>query len=202
MKFNIPTIRELEGAKKAFEQNEPRDLFYRAATELVDQAIQGNSSLSLAEALAILLQTWNSAYYRYNAFDNQHFTDIENIVKIDYKLLLKITKRSIETFIDEDRLIIKQVFVDFEEVLGPVGAAKCLHLLASKFFPLWDRAIAKAYSLPLKNRGNNGDNYCLFMEISKEQCESIRQKKTGITNLLKAIDEYNYCRYTKQWLGD
>jgi hypothetical protein len=202
MKFNIPKIRELEAAKKAFEQNEPRDLFYRAATELVDQAIQGNSSLSLAEALAVLLQTWNSAYYRYSAFDNQHFTDIENIVNINYKLLLKIRERSIETFFDGDKPKIKQVFVDFEEVLGPVGAAKCLHLLAPKFFPLWDRAIAKAYNLPLKKRGNNGDSYCLFMEISKEQCESIRHKKTVITNPLKAIDEYNYCRYTKQWLGD
>jgi hypothetical protein len=143
MKFNIPTIRELEAAKKAFEQNEPRDLFYRAATELVDQAIQGNSSLSLAEALAILLQTWNSAYYRYNAFDNQHFTYIENIVKLHYKSLLKIRQRLIETFYDGDEPKIKQVFVDFEEVLGPVGAAKCLHLLAPNFFPLWDRAIAR-----------------------------------------------------------
>jgi hypothetical protein len=202
MKFNIPTIRELEAAKKAFELNEPRDLFYRAATELVDQAIQGNSSLSLAEALAVLLQTWNSAYYRYNAFDNKHFSDIENIVKINYKMLLKIRKRSIETFTEGDGLKIKQVFVDFEEVLGPVGAAKCLHLLAPNFFPLWDRAIAKAYDVPLKNRGNNADSYCLFIEISKEQCKSIRQKKTVITNFLKAIDEYNYCRYTKQWLGD
>ncbi len=202
MKFNIPTIRELEAAKKAFEQNEPRDLFYRAATELVDQAIQGNSSLSLAEALAVLLQTWNSAYYRYYAFDNQHFTDIENIVKLHYRLLLKIRKRSIETLFDGDEPKIKQVFMDFEEVLGPVGAAKCLHLLAPKFFPLWDRAIAKAYNLPLKNRGHNADSYCFFMEISKDQCESIRQKKTVLTNPLKAIDEYNYCRYTKQWLGD
>lgn len=202
MKFNIPTIRELKAAKKAFEQYEPRDLFYRAATELVDKTIQGNSSLSLAEALAILLQTWNSAYYRFNAFDNKHFIDIDKIVEKNYKILLKLRKRSIETFYDRDKPKIKQVFVDFEEVLGPVGAAKCLHLLAPNFFPLWDRAIAKAYHLPIRSRGNNADSYWLFMEISKEQCEGIRQKKIVITNYLKAIDEYNYCRYTKQWLGD
>jgi hypothetical protein len=35
MGFHVPTTQELEEARGAFEINEPRDLFYRAATELV-----------------------------------------------------------------------------------------------------------------------------------------------------------------------
>src|SRR5438874_5045494 len=70
----------LKKARKAFEANEPRNLFYRAATELVDLALQGAMSLTVAEALAVLLQTWNKAYYQYHKFDNVHFTHIENLL--------------------------------------------------------------------------------------------------------------------------
>jgi len=41
------------------------DLFYRAATELVSLALEGKTSLSVAEALAVLLQTWNKIFYQY-----------------------------------------------------------------------------------------------------------------------------------------
>ena len=57
--FHIPAIQEIEAARITFEEHEPRDLFYRAATELVDLAISGKTSLNLAEALAVLLITWN-----------------------------------------------------------------------------------------------------------------------------------------------
>ena len=59
-------------ARKAFEAREPRGLFYRAATELVVLALRGATSLTVAEALAVLLQTWNKAYYQYRKFDNAH----------------------------------------------------------------------------------------------------------------------------------
>lgn len=59
MTMEIPTIHDLDQSHKDFEILEPRDLFYRAATELVDLAISGKTKLSLAEAIAVLLQTWN-----------------------------------------------------------------------------------------------------------------------------------------------
>lgn len=34
MEFHVPTIQEIEKAREVFESNEPRDLFYRAATAL------------------------------------------------------------------------------------------------------------------------------------------------------------------------
>jgi hypothetical protein len=33
----------------------------------------GKTKLSVPEALAVLLQTWNRAFYRFTPFDTQHF---------------------------------------------------------------------------------------------------------------------------------
>jgi hypothetical protein len=46
------------------------------------------------------------------------------------------TERSIESLAAEDEQPVMRVFSDFEALLGPVGAAKALHVLAPRFFPL------------------------------------------------------------------
>ncbi len=195
-----PTIQDIGAARQAFEANEPRDLFYRAATELVSLALEGRTSLSVAEALAVLLQTWNKMFYQYRRFDNQHFADIERLISDHYSLLLTFRQRSIEDFDQEGESEIRNVFTDFEEILGPVGAAKCLHLLAPHFFPIWDRAIAEAHGLPLGKIGANAERYCRFMRIVRRQVQNLGGEQTIGRNPLKAIDEYNYCKYTKGWL--
>jgi len=194
------TIREIEAARQAFEAHEPRDLFYRAATELVALALDGRTSLSVAEALAVLLQTWNKMFYRYRRFDSQHFADIERLIRDHHSMLITFRQRSIQSLKQEDESEVVHVFKAFEEVLGPVGAAKCLHLLAPRFFPLWDRAIADAYSLPLRPRGRNAERYWRFMGIVKKQVQSLGGEQAIGRNPLKAIDEYNYCKHTKGWI--
>src|SRR6266550_1984256 len=91
---------ELRKARKAFEANEPRNLFYRAATELVDLALQGATSLTVAESLAVLLQTWNKAYYQYRKFDNVHFTDIENLLAENQLVIASYRPRTIDQLDD------------------------------------------------------------------------------------------------------
>jgi hypothetical protein len=194
------TIPEIEAARQAFEAHEPRDLFYRAATELVALALDGRTSLSVAEALAVLLQTWNKMFYRYRRFDSQHFADIERLIRDHRSMLITFRQRSIQSINQEDESEVVRVFKAFEEVLGPVGAAKCLHLLAPRFFPLWDRAIAKAYGLPLKQNGRNAERYWRFMGIVKKQVQSLGGEQAIGRNPLKAIDEYNYCKHTKGWI--
>lgn len=196
----VPSIQDIKAARQAFETNEPRDLFYRAATELVTLALDGKTSLSIAEALAVLLQSWNKIFYQYRRFDGQHFGDIEQLISDHYSILITFRQRSIESLSQEDESEVTRVFKAFEEILGPVGAAKCLHLLAPRFFPLWDRAIAEAYGLPLKQKGRNADGYCRFMGIVKGQVQSLGGEQTIGRNPLKALDEYNYCKYTKRWL--
>lgn len=198
--LQAPGVQDIEAARQAFETNEPRDLFYRAATELVTLALDGKTSLSVAEALAVLLQTWNKSFYQYRKFDSRHFDDIERLIRERHSILITFRQRSIESFNQDDESEVERVFKAFEEVLGPVGAAKCLHLLAPRFFPLWDRAIAEAYGFPLVDKGRNADRYRRFMGIVKEQVQSLGGEQTIGRNPLKAIDEYNYCKYTKGWI--
>jgi hypothetical protein len=195
------TSADLKKARRAFEANEPRDLFYRAATELVRLALQRRTSLTVAEALAVLLQTWNKAYYQYHKFDGAHFSNIEALF-LEHRVTLASYRNKAIGHIDErERTTIESMFQAFETVLGPVGSAKALHLFAPRLFPLWDRTIAKAYGLALRKAGSNGDRYWLFMLISQQQCLELKCEDHSCKTPLKLIDEYNYCKYTKKWLS-
>lgn len=196
----IISINDIEKARGAFAKYEPRDLFYRAAIELLDLALQKKTSLSVTEALAVLLQTWNKAYYQYVKFNSKHFDDIENLINIHHDRLSSFRNRLLESYSKEDRIQVEKIFRDFELILGPVGAAKSMHLLAPRFFPIWDRTIARKYGFYLKKSGENSEKYCNFMEIAKMQCESLKNDLSKAQNPLKAIDEYNYCKYTKEWI--
>jgi hypothetical protein len=187
---------DVKKARVAFEANEPRDLFYRAATLLVDMALRNPTPLTVAEALAVLLQTWNKAYYQYRKFDKSHFARIEELLS-EYKPALATCRNRLISDMDEEEMpTIIKMFQAFETVLGPVGAAKALHLLAPGLFPLWDGAIAKAYDLTLAKAGSNGQRYWNFMLISQRQCRELQRDDPDCQNPLKSIDEYNYVTQT------
>jgi len=197
----VPSAMQLKEAHRLFLENEPRDLFYRAATELTELALKGKTSLSLSEAIAVLLQTWNRAYYQYYRFDHRHFVHIDQLLNQHAELLIKeFRNRSISSLCENDEAKVEAIFTAFETVLGPTGAAKALHLLAPRFFPLWDGAIAKAYGSTFKLRGRNGAGYWRFMVTTRLQYQRLCASFSQQVNLLKLVDEYNYCRYTKHWL--
>jgi hypothetical protein len=186
------SLKDLAEARRLFEQNEPRDLFYRAATELV--------GLALRRALAVLLQTWNKARYQYKKFDAAHFADIDALLSRYRRELARLRRKSLEHLPDREKPGVVQLFESFEAVLGPVGAAKALHLLAPRLFPIWDRTIAEKYGVQLAKAGSNGDRYWRFMAITGNQCRRLRSAGKFRGNALKGIDEYNYCKHTKEWL--
>lgn len=194
-----PTIQDLEEAHKKFETIEPRALFYRAGIELVNHAIQDKTKLSLAEAIAVLLQTWNVSYYRFRPFDEKHFSEIQGLLEKHRHKINDLRQRNIESFCDEDSKLVRSMFETFEMVLGKTGAAKCLHLLAPSFFPLWDTKIAQAYEL---GKESDSERYCLFMETTKNQVKDLGGEKAVGRNPLKALDEYNYCTYTLPMLEE
>ena len=200
-KFGVSAT-DLKNARIVFEKREPRDLFYRAATELVGLALRRSTSLTVAESLAVLLQTWNKARYQYKKFDATHFAEIEALLRQHRSELSRCRRKTIERLKPADASAIVNMFESFETVLGPVGSAKALHLLAPRFFPIWDRKIAGKYGLQLGKAGSNGDRYWRFMVISGQQCRHLRSRSRSRLrgNLLKSIDEYNYCKYTKGWL--
>lgn len=195
-----PTPRQLRAARGVFERRERRALFYRAATELLALIRRGPSSLTVAEALAVLLQTWNSAAYQYSRAERQHLRRITRLLALHASTLDRFRDRNLESLGTSDLAVILKLFNDFDLAVGPVGAAKCLHLLAPRFFPLWDRAIARAYRLPLKHRGENADRYARFMEMCRTQVKRLGGERRMGEDVLKGLDEYNYCVFTKGWM--
>jgi hypothetical protein len=192
------TLSDLDAARAAFEEVEPRGLFYKAAGELVDLALKRRTSLTVAEALAVLLQTWNKNFYRFHKeFDAGHFAQIEELLRRHEVPLRAYRKQRIEELNDRVRPDVVSLFEEFEAVLGPVGSAKALHLLAPDFFPLWDMVIAAKCGMRLGETGTNGSRYWRFMERARRQCLELRSEgATG--SLLKRIDEYKYCRFTRK----
>ena len=196
----VPTEQDLKLARETFLENEPRDLFYRVATELIQLSIEGKTQITLPEALAVLLQTWNKSYYRFKPFDNQHYTNICNLLERLSTSVFRFRERSILSLAKDDLSSIIEIFDEFEQVLGRVGAAKSLHLLAPHFFPLWDVAIAKAYKVTLGPVGSNSGKYLKFMLSVRHQCKQLKELRLQEQNLLKRIDEYNYCHFTNKWI--
>lgn len=198
---HYPSRDDLVRAHEAFRTHEQRDLFYRAATALVSMARQGAVALTTGEAIAVLLRTWNSAYYRYHKNGTPDYALIEGLIATHKEWLDSAAQRTIASLTDVDQEPVLIIFADFEAVLGPVGAAKALHLLAPKFMPLWDRAIAARYVGQLGPTGTNGRRYLRFMRECREQSTAVGgSAAVADGNILKALDEYNYCVFTKNWI--
>jgi hypothetical protein len=92
-----PKIAEIQAARKALREREPRDVFYRVATELIELSIQKVCALSVSEALAVVLQTWNKNFYRFNKFSEKHLKDIEELLDSSWLELSAFRRRSIES---------------------------------------------------------------------------------------------------------
>jgi hypothetical protein len=165
-----PSVSEFKRARARFHQEEPRSLFYRAAADLIGLSLKGTGSLSIAECLGIVLQTWNVSFYRFHArFDEGHLKDIEGLLERHQTSILAVGNRCITSLTTADEEWVQTVFGDFEKVLGPIGASKALHLLARRFFPLWDREIAsKGYASPMKKWGGNAEHYWSFMIAARK----------------------------------
>jgi len=120
------------------------------------------TTITPPEALSVLLQSWNARYYvsqHHGRFPREHFKGLEKLLKHHEHALAAYRSRSIESLAAEDREAIEALFADFEALLGPVGAAKALHLLAPRFFPLWDRDIAINNDCRIGRAGTNASRY-------------------------------------------
>jgi len=187
-------------AHQVFQASEARDLFYRLSTWLMDRALAGEPPFSKTEALSVLLQTWNRGYYQRQRkpFDEAHISAIDSLLERHATALGAFRARSIETASNADEDIVRGIFSEFESVLGPTGSSKALHMLAPRFFPLWDTTIAeRAYRLHRRDAAD----YWKLVVYTREQALAVGGELGLGRNPVKAIDEYNYCRYTLGLLG-
>jgi hypothetical protein len=192
---------EVKNGYEAFQAHEARDSMYKTATFLVN-TFWGQPQ-KMADGLGVLLLTWNNAFYRYGFFD---FDVLEGCIRDKQETLENYRNRNILDYKSSDNKSINELYSDFLNALqiasgkavgrkSHVAVAKALHLLAPGFFPLWDDKIAKAY--------NCHYDYIPFMQEMKKLAQildpEVDAESTGKT-LLKLIDEYNYAKFTKQWV--
>ena len=109
-----PTVAQLDEARKRFWEYEPRDLFYRVASELIELALTGGTNITVAEALAVLLQTWNAQYYQFRPFTLEHFANIEALLQKHMDDALRCRSRSIESVGKSDLPLVESLFNGFE----------------------------------------------------------------------------------------
>src|SRR5262249_32103368 len=150
-----------------------------------------------AEAIAALLRSWHKEYYRWRpAKAKSLVAELRELIMEQSETLGELHARLLSELDASDRPAILRLFPLFESKLGPVGTAKALNLLAPNFFPLWDSDIAFEYGVSLGPRG-----YFLFMAVTAHQVRNVDSDKLpdGM-DLLKTLDEYNYCRYTMGWI--
>jgi hypothetical protein len=189
-------------ARARFREGAAGDLFYRAAIQLIATARQGASDLDLAESIGVLLQTWNTQFYRFRGgYKEQDTAAIRRLLAKHGAALDSFQNRHLDHLTANDERLVLKVFYDFEIALGQVGAAKALHLLAPRFFPLWDQSIARfGYGIRFRGVGQNGSSYLLLMQATLDQIKQLGGWDGFDGNPVKAIDEYNYCLHTRGWI--
>jgi hypothetical protein len=199
----IPSREEFLKGCNAYEEHEKRDSMYKVSTFLVSH-FWGKFN-EMADGLGVLLLTWNQAFYRYGIFN---FDNLENCIHNNFYKLETFRKRIITDLQVLDQNDIKSLFNNFLEALrverdgkqkkSPVAVAKALHILAPNFFPLWDKKIAEAHGLRFKNPD---DEYFAFCKISAYLAQEIKDYvEHPVKPLLRLIDEYNYAKFTKNWI--
>ncbi|MCU1529277.1 MAG: hypothetical protein JWP75_3040 [Frondihabitans sp.] len=195
----MPTADQLNEARERYEENEPRDLFYRVGRDLVERTRAGQSDFTLTEAVGVVLLTWNGRFYNRKDtpdFDAEHIANIDALIERYREALDGYHGRSIETLKADEQEAIEAMFNDFDLLLGPVGAAKALHVLAPRFFALWDRPIAEGASFYMEKRGGNANLYWRWMLRVQGEARQVGGEAAWGPGLLKRLDELNYCRFT------
>ena len=199
------TPAEVRRGSQAFRSHERRSAMYKVATFLIDHF--WGAPADMADALGVLLLTWNQALYRFGSFD---FASLEHVLHENLTCLGEYRAREILSLTEADAPAIEALFGYFLDALriadgkkkgarSPVAVAKALHLLAPRFFPLWDDKIAKAYNCRYST--NPIAKYLAFMWITKSHAADLHGKiDVGDSSILKIIDEYNYAKFTRNWL--
>ncbi len=200
-----PSKEEFIRGCQEFENNEKRDAMYKVATFLISH--HWGDPENMANALGVLLLTWNQAFYRYGTLD---FDYLEKAIIHKLPALNLFRARQISSLSHTDEKEINSLFIEFLDALriktkqgkirrSPVSVAKTLHLLAPNFFPIWDDKIALAYQCQYYTEPST--KYYKFCLISQEFAKQVKNYITpSEKTLLKRIDEYNYSKYTKHWI--
>ena len=206
------TIPEEEFKKgiEEYNDNESLEFVYDYAIFTVNRCWSMSEATDIPEiafALRAFLLTCNRRFYRQDTFD---IAKLESCIKKNVECIESFRNRDILSLSDSDQEDIEALFNDFIEALsverkngsknrGTASAAKALHVLAPQFFPMWDRSIALAYGC--RYRQHPAEKYFSFCKLMREIAEEVKDYKIeSEKTILKLIYEYNYAKYTKEWI--
>ena len=79
------------------------------------------TDVSVAEALAVLLQTWNKNYYRFHKFDDAHLDKIKALLDRRSATLENYRQRSIASAEPDEDEALRSMFGDFGGCSGARG---------------------------------------------------------------------------------
>lgn len=199
------TAEEILRGGSEFDRREGRDSMYRVATFLLGEWWSDFPKMS--DALTVLLLTWNWAFYRYGLFDQ---SALDTCLEKHWPAVEEFHEREIGSLTDDDAPAIRVLFDAMLNALriasgksagkrSPVATAKALHLLAPKFFPIWDQRIARAYRCPYYSAPAAA--YQRFSMITRDIAVRVGPLlPASPKSLLKQIDEYNYAHFTQSWI--
>jgi len=201
--ISIPTRQEFRAAIEEFSRKERRAYVYHVALEAL--TVGWGNPTKMSGAVGVLLEIWNSAFYRHGPFD---LAALASCITDHLAVLDALRFRTIRSLSKEDEPTIRDLFWAFTRALrggkggtaeSTVATAKVLHLLVPGFLPLWDNAIAGAYGHVLMW----ADDYLAFCRQMKELAEAVAHyvDAPDECTLLKRIDEFNYAVYTAHWLS-
>lgn len=205
------SITEADFKKGIEKYNENKKLeFYNCAVFIVDcywSSSEYTDILEIAFALQKFLLTSDTRFYGKGSFD---LDKLKTCIAKNIKCIGNFRNRDISSLSDSDKEKIEALFNDFVEALsvelkngkvnrGTAAAAKALHVFAPQFFPMWNRKIAIAYGCRYRN--DPAEKYFSFCKLTKEVAEEVKEYKIeSDKTILKLIYEYNYAKYTKEWI--
>lgn len=189
----LPSAMEVAAAHEDYRRAEGRDVVYRVAREIVERAFGGEGQFTVGEGVAVLLLSWNAAFYRPRPALVRTLTDdLDRLVAGNRTQLESYRSRTITSYDPgADAPAVEGLYRDFVERLWPVGSAKALHILAPGFFPLWDDAIAQRFRLQLSPREASVRSYLALIAFAKQFAMT-----SNLPVPLKALDEWAYVRFT------
>ncbi len=192
-----------------YRRREPRDSMYNVAQFLLGEGVWWGNPARMADALAVLLLSWNGAYYRYGSLDA---ASVEACLRENWNVIQAFHERDIESLDDGDRETVLDLFGSMlgatrrhseggNDPASPVSVAKALHLLAPQCLPIWDDRIAAKYGCRYGQGRDPAKAYWDFCRKTRELARPLRGRAPDSSkSLLKQIDEYNYACYSKHWL--
>jgi hypothetical protein len=149
------------------------------------------------EAFLFILATWNFALFRF-AIKDFNINKFQKTVKSLEPYFKKFQNKKFSSInFDDYKKDINKIFTTLYKIKGiqSTGTSKIMHLACPNVFVMWDSFIKKRYGF---KRGDAKD-YLDFLKVMQDEFKDIKWTNKSIT-FAKAIDQYNYCRFTQSEL--